>query len=138
MIDALISGKLIRDPVTKTGPSGKPYCNFLLTVFVGEESPVVVSGIAFQDVAQRIGKLGKGDALTVTGALKPSTWADKTTGETKHGLNVTVSACLSAYDVKKKRTPPSTMTTERALMNPWIFNPALGWCGGGWRKVRYW
>ncbi|MCX7111424.1 MAG: single-stranded DNA-binding protein [Proteobacteria bacterium] len=105
MIDALISGKLIRDPTTKTGPSGKPYCNFLLTVFVGEESPVVVSGIAFQDVAQRIGKLGKGDALTVTGALKPSTWADKTTGETKHGLNVTVSACLSAYDVKKKRTP---------------------------------
>ena len=108
MIDALISGKLIRDPTTKTGPSGKPYCNFLLMVFVGEESPVVVSGIAFQDVAQRIGKLAKGDALTVTGALKPSTWADKTTGETKHGLNVTVSACLSAYDVKKKRTQPST------------------------------
>ncbi|MEI7870105.1 MAG: hypothetical protein WCI11_19655, partial [Candidatus Methylumidiphilus sp.] len=44
-----------------------------------------------------------GDALTVTGALKPSTWADKATGETKHGLNVTVSACLSAYDVKKRR-----------------------------------
>ena len=108
MIDSLSSGKLIRDPTTKTGPSGKPYCNFLLTVFTGEESPVVVSGIAFQDVAQRIGKLAKGDALTVTGALKPSTWADKATGETKHGLNVTVSACLSAYDVKKKRTPPST------------------------------
>ena len=29
MIDALISGKLIRNPTTKTGPSGKPYCNFL-------------------------------------------------------------------------------------------------------------
>jgi single-strand DNA-binding protein len=30
MIDALISGKLIRDPALKTGPSGKPFCNFLL------------------------------------------------------------------------------------------------------------
>jgi len=108
MIDELISGKLIRDPMTKTGPSGKPYCNFLLTVFVGEESPVLVSGMAFNDAAQRIGKLAKGDALSVNGALKPSQWDDKSTGETKHGLNVTVSACLSAYDVKKKRTPPST------------------------------
>ena len=81
MIDALISGKLIRDPTTKTGPSGKPFCNFMLAVFTGDEKPTFVSGIAFQDAAQRIGKLGKGDALTVTGALKPSQWADKQTGD---------------------------------------------------------
>ena len=80
MIDAGISGKLIRDPMTKTGPSGTPYCNFRWTVFVGEESPVLVSGMAFNDAAQRIGKLAKGDALSVTGALKPSQWADKQTG----------------------------------------------------------
>ena len=103
MIDALISGKLIKDPAIKTGASGKPFCNFLLSVHVGEESPVIVSGIAFGDIAERIGKLSKGDALTVTGALKPGQWADKQTGETKHGLNVTVSACLTAYDVKKRR-----------------------------------
>lgn len=103
MIDALISGRLIRDPALKTGPSGKAYCNFLLSVAVGEEPAVIVSGIAFQEVAERIARLRKGDALSVTGSLKPSTWTDKQTGEEKHGLNVSVSACLSPYDVKKRR-----------------------------------
>jgi single-stranded DNA-binding protein len=103
MIDALITGKLIRDPALKTGPSGKPYCNFLLSVPTGDGEPVIVSGIAFADVAERIGKLGKGDAVSVAGSLKPSEWIDKTTGELKHGLNVTVSAALSVYDVKKRR-----------------------------------
>jgi len=28
---------------------------------------------------------------------------DKATGETRHGLNIAVQACLSAYDVKKRR-----------------------------------
>jgi single-stranded DNA-binding protein len=103
MIDALVTGKLIRDPALKTGPSGKPYCNFLLSVPTGDGEPVIVSGIAFAEVAERIGKLGKGDAVSVAGSLKPTEWTDKTTGETKHGLNITVSAALSAYDVKKRR-----------------------------------
>ena len=54
MIDALVSGKLIRDPSARTGPSGKPFCNFLLSVPVGDESPVVVSSIAFADVTEWI------------------------------------------------------------------------------------
>jgi single-stranded DNA-binding protein len=103
MIDALITGKLIRDPTLKTGASGKPYCNFLLSVPAGDSEPVIVSGIAFGDVAERIAKLKKGDALSIAGSLKPSEWADKSTGELKHGLNVTVSAALSVYDVKKRR-----------------------------------
>jgi len=103
MIDSLISGTLIRDPQTRTGPSGKPNTNFLLSVPVGDEAPVIVSGIAFADVAEKIGRLKKGDALAVVGSLKPSTWTDKASGEERHGLNVTVQACLSAYDVKKRR-----------------------------------
>jgi hypothetical protein len=103
MIDALISGKLIRDTETKISSKGTPYCNFLLAVPIGEEQPIIVLGIAFNDVAERIGRLTKGDALTVTGALKPSSWNDKSTGEEKHGLSVTVSSCLSAYDVAKRR-----------------------------------
>jgi single-strand DNA-binding protein len=48
----------------------------------------------------------------VVGSLKPSTWTDKTSGEERHGLNVTVQACLSAYDVKKRRG--STDNTPQA------------------------
>jgi single-stranded DNA-binding protein len=116
MIDALISGKLIRDPVLKTGSSGKPYCNFMLSVSADDER-VIVSGMAFGGVAERIGKLNKGDALSVTGSLKPSEWTDKTTGETKHGLNVTVSAALSAYDVKKRRGSTVNEKQDRGMQH---------------------
>jgi Single-strand binding protein family. len=103
MIDALISGKLIRDPVLKTGPSGKSYANFLLSVSVADEQPVIVSGIAFSGIAERIALLKKGDPLSVIGSLKPSEWQDKATNETKHGLSVTVNNSLSPYDIKKRR-----------------------------------
>jgi single-stranded DNA-binding protein len=106
MIDALVSGKLIKDPQLKTGPSGKPYCNFLLSVSVGDEQPTIVSAIAFSETAQRIALLKKGDPLSVVGSLKPSEWADKATGETKHGLNITVNNALSPYDIKKRKATP--------------------------------
>jgi single-stranded DNA-binding protein len=118
MIDALVTGKLIRDPALKTGASGKPYCNFLLSVPTGDGEPVIVSGIAFADVAERIGRLGKGDALSVAGSLKPSEWTDKTTGETKRGLNITVSAALSAYDVKKRRGSADGTESSRPPQAP--------------------
>lgn len=114
MIDALITGKLIRDPALKTGPSGKPFCNFLLSVPTGDGEPTVVSGIAFTDVAERIGRLHKGDAVSVAGSLKPSSWTDRTSGELKHGLNVTVSAALSAYDIKKRRGESETSQPPKA------------------------
>lgn len=115
MIDALVSGKLIKDPQLKTGPSGKNYCNFLLSVSTGDETPIIVSGIAFGDVSERIARLGKGDPLSVVGSLKPSEWVDKTTGETKHGLNITVNNALSPYDIKKRRqTPDAAPKTENA------------------------
>ena len=105
MLDALISGKLIKDTELKTSQNGKPYTNFLLSVHVGEPENIVISGIAFGSHAERIAKLGKGDAVSVIGALKPTEWADKATGETRHGLSVTVADVLSVYDIKKRRKP---------------------------------
>ena len=104
MIDALVSGKLVKEPELKTGPSGKHFCNFLLSVSVNNEPqpPIIVSAIAFEAVAERIAKLGKGDSVSVIGSLKPSEWMDKS-GEVKHGLNITVNNALSAYDIKKRR-----------------------------------
>jgi single-stranded DNA-binding protein len=103
MIDALISGKLLRDTELKTSANGNPYCNFLLSVHAGEPAPMVITGIAFSEVAEKIARLKKGDALTVAGSLKPSEWTDKTSGETKHGLNITVSNGLTVYDIKKRK-----------------------------------
>ena len=107
MIDALVAGKLIQTPTLRTGASGKPFTNFLLSVAVGEDQPVVVSGIAFGEASEKIAKLAKGDPLAVIGSLKPSSWQDKNTNETKHGLSITVNQSLSPYDIKKKRAKPA-------------------------------
>jgi single-stranded DNA-binding protein len=115
MIDAIVSGKLIRDPALKVGPSGKHYANFLLSVATGDEQPIIVSGIAFADVAERIALLKKGDPLAVIGSLKPSEWTDKATGEAKHGLSVTVNNSLSPYDIKKRKpTQDAVLKTGNA------------------------
>jgi single-stranded DNA-binding protein len=102
-IDVLINGKLIKDPALKTSQNDNLYCQFLLSVSVGEAENIVISGIAFGETAERIAQLKKGDALAVSGALKPREWQDKATYETKHGLSITVADVLSVYDIKRKR-----------------------------------
>lgn len=110
MIDALISGKLIKTPELKTGQSGKPYTQFLLSVAVGEDKPTVVSGMAFGEVAERVAKLQKGDPLAVIGSLKPTEWIDKATAAVKHGLSVTANNMLSPYDIKKRKPAAASNT----------------------------
>jgi len=117
MIDALISGKLIKTPELRTGKTGNHYTQFLLSVSVGEEQPVIVSGIAFAETAERIAKLQKGDPLAVIGSLKPTEWTDKTTGETKHGLNVTANNALSPYDIKKRKPVTDSAANNAANAN---------------------
>jgi single-stranded DNA-binding protein len=125
MIDALISGKLIKTPAIKIGQSGKNYTQFLLSVSTGDEQPVVISGMSFGDVAERIARLQKGDPLAVVGSLKPSEWIDKTTGETKHGLSVTANNSLSVYDIKKRRPAPDKQAKNHSGNHNMPFNDAI-------------
>ena len=101
MLDVLVSGKLVRDPVTRTGQSGKPFTTGLLRVDVGEEEQMLVSVIAFQEAGEKLGRLKSGDAVSVAGSAKLSSWEKD--GETRHGLSVTASSVLSAYDVRRRR-----------------------------------
>jgi single-stranded DNA-binding protein len=114
MIDTLIAGKLIQAPTLKTGKTGNFYTNFLLSVHIGEEKPVVISGIAFSDTAEKIARMGKGDSLAVVGSLKPSEWNDKATGVLKHGLSVTVSNSLSVYEIAKRKPKPAGATGTKS------------------------
>jgi hypothetical protein len=84
----------------------------MLSVAIGEPQPIVITGIAFGEVAERITRLAKSDAVSVIGSLKPTEWTDKVTGEIKHGLNITVSNVLSVYDIKKRKPEPAAMNGQ--------------------------
>lgn len=103
MINAIISGRLLKTPVVNTGRSGNPYCTFLLSAVTDGGEETIVSAISFADMAERISRLEKGDAVSIAGSLKPSSWTDRKTGEVKHGLNITVSACLSVHDAPARK-----------------------------------
>ena len=108
MLDALVSGKLIRDPQIKTSSNGNQYVQFLMSVSNhGEADTQIVSGIGFdQSLVERINLLKKGDSLAVVGSLKQTEWQDKATNETKHGLSITANQSLSVYDIKKRKPTP--------------------------------
>ena len=108
MIDALVSGKLIRDPQIKTSANGNQYVQFLMSVSNhGEADTQVISGIGFDEaVVERINLLKKGDSLSVVGSLKQTEWIDRATNELKHGLSIVANQSLSIYDIKKRKPKP--------------------------------
>jgi single-stranded DNA-binding protein len=101
MLDVLLSGKLIKDPVIRTGASGRSFTTALVRCDTGEEESTLVSVIAFQEAGEKLGRLKSGDGVSIAGSAKLSSWVKD--GETKYGLSVTASAVLSAYDVRKRR-----------------------------------
>jgi single-stranded DNA-binding protein len=106
MLEVLMSGKLLRDPVTRTGASGKPFTTALLRVPTEKDESLVASVIAFGDTAERLGRLRAGDAVSVSGSAKLSEWTKD--GETHHGLSVTAATILTAYDARKRRGDTDT------------------------------
>jgi len=108
MIDALVSGKLIRDPQIKISSNGNQYIQFMLSVSAhGEADTQVISGIGFDEsVINKINLLKKGDSLAIAGALKQTEWTDKTTNELKHGLSIVANNSLSVYDIQKRKPKP--------------------------------
>ena len=106
MLSALASGTLIRTPKTGTSASGKRWTNCTIRASVGQNregdaESAFFAIIAFNDVADRLARLGKGDAISVKGPLKPTTYEKD--GQERHGLEIIAQALLSPYDLKKKR-----------------------------------
>lgn len=116
MIDALVSGKLVKDPQPlKISKNGNDYCNFMMRVNQYDcEDTCLCSGIAFGECAEKVARLAQGDPLIVVGQVKLSEWT-AVDGSTKHGLNITVANCLTPYEVSKRRgtNKPAKAATEQ-------------------------
>ncbi len=110
MFNVLITGKLTKPPKLGLGKNGQPYCTATLRVPVQgqrEDEPdhLFASIIGFGLDAQKLGQLGQGDALSVSGNARISQW--ERDGRVQTGLNVTVTGLLSVYEVRKRRGDPA-------------------------------
>lgn len=56
---------------------------------------------AFGDEAAKLSRLAKGDSVSAAGALKPTVYQKD--GQERHGLSLTATGILTAYQLKKKR-----------------------------------
>ena len=103
MIDGLISGKLHGTALERTGKSGKRFTTAKLKATTHEGETIFVNALAFNDAAQAaLLALGDGDAVAVSGSIKPTSWTDKD-GNTRTGLDVIAGQVLTSYHVDKRR-----------------------------------
>lgn len=119
MLSILASGKLVRDPQTRTGRNGKSFVTGLLSVAVetrndGEPGRTLVSAIAFGPAAEALGALAVGDDVSIAGAARLSIWIKD--GEERHGLAVTAHRVLSAY--QRRKTQRASSTDENTEAQP--------------------
>ncbi len=89
MIRALVSGTLHADPDSRTSKTGRPFVTARLRADAGDGATVWCSLIAFGDVADRLASLKAGQALSVSGRAKLSSWLGKD-GSPAAGLDLVV------------------------------------------------
>jgi len=105
MIYAMISGTLYADPVSRTSAAGKPYCTASVRVPVHGEEAQSVSVAAFDsDVLEALARLRKGDAISVSGPLKPTSWTGRD-GVERGGLSIVAQRILDARRPTRNRKP---------------------------------
>jgi single-stranded DNA-binding protein len=108
MLSALITGTLATDPKAGTSKSGTEWANAVVRVpcgkdrETGDQESAFVQVAAFGDEAGKLARLTKGDSVSASGALKPSEYQAKD-GSTRHGLSLTATGILTAYQIQKKR-----------------------------------
>lgn len=96
MIEAMISGKVIKDAEPKVSGSGKEY---LLLIVRHEEALVRV--MLFGDDAQRLAKVRRGDAVAVVGSLTIGEW------QGKPSLSMMAHRALSNIERRPPKARPS-------------------------------
>lgn len=102
MISVMAAGTLIGTPAERTSKAGNKFVTAQLKAFDGDESSLV-SLVAFDEaICKALTALSKGDAITVSGSCKPTTWTARD-GSQALGLNVVVKVVMTQYAVTKKR-----------------------------------
>lgn len=104
MIDALIQGKLLKDPEARQTKAGKPYATARMRVpTTNPAETIFVSVVAFDpEAVAALLALGAGDSVSVAGSLKVGVWTDSQ-GNAKPQADIVADRVLSVYTIRKQR-----------------------------------
>ncbi len=103
MIDALIAGKLFGAATERTASSGKTFVSAKVRAADSDGENQFVNAVAFDDgVKAALLALGDGDSVSLSGAMKISTY-DSRDGTTRISISMVAAAVLTSYHVKRKR-----------------------------------
>ena len=105
MFNGVLSGTLVRDPRTGQTKTGKMMSNALIAVKCDADDKILASVIAFENAAETLSRLGKGDGVSVSGPIRLTHWVDGE-GCEKHGVACTAASVLTAYERLKKAGKP--------------------------------
>lgn len=88
MIDGLIGGKLHGKPAQRVGQSGKAFVTAKVRTPTANGESIFVNVIAFSEsVGALLLALDDGDSVSISGALTPKAWTDRS-GEVKPSLDM--------------------------------------------------
>jgi single-stranded DNA-binding protein len=123
MIDGLVGGKVHGKAERRTGQqSGKGFVVCKVRAASGAGESVFVNCIAFSESAgAALLALEDGDSVALSGTLNPKPWIDRE-GAPRIALDMTVTAVMTAYSVKKKRTAlePEKPMQEHLSDDEWL------------------
>lgn len=112
MINALLAGQLASQPKSGTSASGVTWANCVIRCPVGNNRETGDAEVAFVSLAcfgteaEKLARMDRGDAISATGNIKQSSYTKD--GVERHGLSMTASAVLTAYQVKQRRGDSDT------------------------------
>lgn len=101
-LHALATGTLVADPQRREGRKG-PFATTTIRVQTEDEA-IILSVIAFGETAERLLALTKGDAVSVAGRAKLSTWTGRD-GAERHGLSIVVDQIAAAKPQRPTDSP---------------------------------
>lgn len=103
MIDALISGRIHGQPVSRTSKNGSQFVTAKVRVPTANGDALFSNAIAFSEtVCTALLALGDGDSVALSGSLAPGIWHDRE-GHARVSLELTAHAVVSAYHATRKR-----------------------------------
>jgi single-stranded DNA-binding protein len=99
---ALATGALIANPQRREGQKG-PFATAIIRVAGNDGEATLISGVAFGDEATRLLELSKGDAISLAGRAKLSSWVGRD-GEEKHGISIVIEQIAAAKPRRRTDT----------------------------------